>query len=107
MAHAQRDLGFMYSHGFGIPQDKAKAVQWSRQLSRRGFDLIAKCPATVPLVVPLKDSAKTVEFSEFPEGVPQTVPLSCLDGAVGVPPVPLSLEAGQRDSTGERDKPKG
>ncbi len=79
----------------------------SRQLSRRGFDLIAKCPATVPLVVPLKDSAKTVEFSEFPEGVPQTVPLSCLDGAVGVPPVPLSLEAGQRDSTGERDKPKG
>jgi hypothetical protein len=79
----------------------------SRQLSRRGFDLIAKCPATVPPGVPLQDSAKMAEFNKFSEGVPQTVPLSCLDGAVGVPPVPLSLEAGQRDSTGERDKPKG
>ncbi len=79
----------------------------SRQLSRRHSGPIANCPATVPLVVPLKDSAKTVEFSEFPEGVPQIVPLSYLDGAAGVPPVPLSLEAGQRDSTGERDKPKG
>ncbi len=61
----------------------------SRQLSRHGFGLIAKCPATVPLGVPMRDSAKTVEFSEFPEGVPQTVPLSCLYGAVGVPPVPF------------------
>jgi hypothetical protein len=36
MAHAQRDLGFMYSHGFGIPQDKAKAVQWYRLAAEQG-----------------------------------------------------------------------
>jgi hypothetical protein len=71
----------------------------SRQLSRRHSGPIANCPATVPLGVPLQGSAKTAEFCGFSVAVPQTVPLSCLDGAVGVPPVPLSLEAGQRDST--------
>lgn len=36
MAHAQRDLGFMYSMGLGVPQDKAKAVQWYRLAAEQG-----------------------------------------------------------------------
>lgn len=36
-AEAQDDLGFMYFHGDGVPEDKAKAVQWFTRAAKQGY----------------------------------------------------------------------
>ena len=35
-AGAQTNLGFMYDHGLGVPQDYAKALKWYRKAAQQG-----------------------------------------------------------------------
>ncbi|WP_447412430.1 tetratricopeptide repeat protein, partial [Clostridium perfringens] len=36
-ARAQYDLGLLYDHGFGVPNDHAKAVEWYRKSAAQGY----------------------------------------------------------------------
>ena len=36
-AEAQYNLGFMYDHGQGVPQDDAEAVKWFRKAAEQGY----------------------------------------------------------------------
>ena len=35
-ADAQNYLGWMYSHGYGVPKNKAEAVKWYRKAAEQG-----------------------------------------------------------------------
>jgi TPR repeat protein len=37
-AGAQLDLGFMYDHGYGVPQDYQEAITWYRRAADQGND---------------------------------------------------------------------